>query len=172
MLTEQAVATHEAWKGHPALDLTGNRSMIGTVEMTGGGIVNDRMIAVVLLAVLAGCTSGANGPAAGISCQPSAFSPAPVAFSFAPGPVTSSVAEQTAVALLDTCEASGGKAISDVKKSSAEATGRPTGPNDGQSVWLVHIDATVNETAVRFYHIYWLVEVNKASGIPTVVDNG
>lgn len=144
--------------------------------------MRSQLIAVVLLAALVGCStstspsgspSGANNPTSdAISCQPSAFSPAPVAFSFAPGPVTSSVAEQTAVALLGTCEASGGKAISDVKKSSAEATGRRTGPNDGQSVWLVHIDATVNETAGGFYHLYWLVEVNESSGVPTVVDNG
>ena len=134
--------------------------------------MTNRLIAVALLTVLAGCTSGANVPDHGISCQPAAFSPVPVAFSFAPGPVTSTAAEQTAVALLDTCEATGGKAVSDVKTSSIEAVGTPTGPNDGEDVWLVHIDATVNETPVRFYHLYWLVEVNKASDIPTVVDNG
>lgn len=141
-----------------------------------------QLITVVLLTALLGCStssspsaspSDAISPASGaISCQPYMFSPAPVPFSFPPRPVTSSVAELTAVALLRSCATSWSLTISDIKTSSAEATGRATGPNDGQPVWLVDIDSTAHEAAGAFYVLYFLVEVNKASGDPTVVANG
>lgn len=95
------------------------------------------------LVVLVGCL-GNPGPTVPIhatvvmaSCQPYGYSPAPIEFSFTPGPVTSSSAEQTAVALFRACGATPSTiseptvTITELTSSSKAASGMPSGPNAG-----------------------------------------
>lgn len=137
------------------------------------------VIGILSLASVLGCTTlpspSVSLPAAiGISCQPYGYTPAPIAFSFPRGPVTASDAEQTAIALFHAC---GGEppAISDLTFSSRDATGMRGGPNAGRPVWLVQIDATIAIPSAQgggSYGSHWLVEVNQATGLPTLVAYG
>jgi hypothetical protein len=136
-----------------------------------------RQLVGVLLLVF-GCASCAapaatptrSSPAAGvISCQPYGYTPAPIAFSFPPGPVTASAAEETAVALFHACEAS---PITGLTSSSSATTGIKVGPNHGQAVWLVRVDATITESSGTSYQSHFLIEVNQATGLPTVTAYG
>ena len=107
-----------------------------------------------------------------ISCQPFGYTPAPIAFSFAPGPVTAQVAEETSVALFRACELPGA-AITGLTSSSTASTGVRGGPNEGQPVWLVRVDATVAEpSSGASYESHFLIEVNQATGAPTIQGQG
>jgi hypothetical protein len=118
-----------------------------------------------LLVLLVGCASPASPSQMPVSCQPIDSSPRPIAFSFAPGNVTSSVAEQTAAALFRACQNPG--SVTDLTSSSKATTGVKLGPNAGQAVWLVQVDATVAGAAsVR---VAYLIEVNQATGVPTII---
>lgn len=109
-----------------------------------------------------------------ISCQPFGYAPVPVSFSFTPGPVTASAAEQTAVALFRACSAPSASGqptalVTNIVVTSNAAIGEPSGPNAGQPVWRVQIDVTLfGETA----HSYSWTEVNQATGVPTIVALG
>ena len=128
--------------------------------------------ALLLITLLAGCAAPASPTPGVVSCQPYGYSPAPVAFSFAPGPVTSSSAERTAVALFRSCGASDlTTTISGLTSSVSPATGARLGPNAGQSVWLVQIDATATDQGGS-YQSHYLIEVNQATGVPTVIGYG
>jgi hypothetical protein len=124
------------------------------------------------MAFLLGCTSTPRPTSGAISCQPFGYTPAPIAFSFASGPVTSSAAEQTAVALFRACVLPT-STITELMSSSVAATGTPTGPNAGQPVWRVQVDATVNEPSPGgVYQSHFWIEVSQATGVPTVVAYG
>jgi hypothetical protein len=41
------------------------------------------------------------------------------------------------------------------------------GPNAGQAVWLIQVDATV--TAAVSIRVAYLIEVNQATGVPTFI---
>ena len=133
-------------------------------------------IAIDLLAaaVLLGC--GATTPSSSftasiepgaISCQPLGFTPAPVHFSFAPGPVTSTIAEQTAIALVRSC-GSPAYPITELTSKSEAATGARGGPNLEQPVWRVQVDSTISNGS----QLHFLIEVNQATGVPTLVGYG
>jgi len=107
-----------------------------------------------------------------ISCQPYDDTPTLIAFSFPAGPVTSSSAEQTAVALFRACAQFPGHEISNLTSTSKAATGAPNGPNDGQSVWLVFIGAKITESTGTSYGSHFQIEVNQATGVPTVIAYG
>jgi hypothetical protein len=147
-------------------------------------------LAVALLcALLAACAAplpSAQGPASAsattspspsptasavaISCQPYGYTPAPIPFSFAPGPVTSAVAEQTALAFVRSCMQP--YSISPTV-STKPATGQQGGPNAGQPVWLVQVDGAVTDSSpTRLYDAHFLIEVNQATGVPTLVAYG
>jgi hypothetical protein len=116
-----------------------------------------------------GCTVAPNLPAGTISCQPVGYTPAPVAFSFEAGPVTAATAEETAVALFRACQPATAT-IRDLTSSSAAGTGAPNGPNAGQAVWAVQVDATVTQVPPGGTHqSHFLIEVNQASGVPAVI---
>jgi len=134
---------------------------------------------VLPLAVLVGCASppsasppiaspGETGPVA-ISCQPLGYTPAPIAISFEPGPVTAAEAEETAVALFRACQL---PTIIDVRARNEAAAGVRTGPNDGQPVWLVEVEATVPTPPTGSYQSHFLIEVNQATGVPTLIAYG
>jgi hypothetical protein len=91
-----------------------------------------------------------------------------------PGPVTSAQAEQIAVELVQACgtAAANGQptpATVYVATSVEAATGERTGPNAGQAVWLVKIDGTVTDSPAQSH---WAIEVNQATGVPTIVGIG
>ena len=130
-----------------------------------------RIWVLLSLALAIGCTTTPNPFSGAISCQPYGYTPAPVAFSFPPGPVTSAAAEQTAVALIRTCQ-DDGATILDLTSSPESATGQPSGPNGGQPVWRVRVDATIRDPSGAGYQSHWWIEVNQATGIPTLVAYG
>jgi len=125
------------------------------------------------LAVLLSCANPPSpkpmesGPVA-ISCQPYGYNPAPIAFSFRAGPVTGAEAEETAVALFRACEL---PTITNLTSSSRAGTGRGS-PNDGQAVWWVEVGATIAVPSSEGYQAHWLVEVNQATGFPTLIAYG
>lgn len=128
------------------------------------------------VAVLLGCANTPSPPPSPppgvISCQPFGYTPAPIPFSFAPGRVTASAAEQTAVALFRACLLPTAT-ISDLTSSSVAATGSPHGPNAGQAVWRVQVDATITDASTGEGHqSHFVIEVNEATGVPTVVAYG
>lgn len=118
-----------------------------------------------LLMLLVGCASPAAPSQIPVSCQPIDSSPRPIALSFAPGNVTSSVAEQTAAALFRACQNPG--SVTDLTSSSKATTGVQLGPNAGQAVWLIEVDATV--AAAAALRVAYLIEVNQATGVPTII---
>jgi hypothetical protein len=130
-----------------------------------------RLWVLLPIALLLGCTSAPNGSAVAISCQPYGYTSAPIAFSFPPGPVASSVAEQTAVALFRSCHEP--SSITALTSSNKASTGIKVGPNAEQAVWLVQVDATITEPSPgSSYQSHFLIEVNQTTGVPTVVAYG
>ena len=134
-----------------------------------------RRLAVVLpLLLLMGCSS-TPGPtplptALAISCQPYGYTPAPIPFSFAPGPVTAAAAEQTALAMVRSCMQP--YSISATAQTKT-ATGQKGDPNEGQAVWLVTIDGFVSYGSPSpLTPAHWMIEVNQATGVPTLVAYG
>jgi hypothetical protein len=132
-----------------------------------------RMAAFAMVVVaLLGCAtplSPASGPT---SCQPLGYSPAPVPFSFPPGPVSSATAEQTAVALFRACELPN---VTELTSNAVAATGTSGGPNAGRPVWRVQVDATVtpsDQSPGEGYRSHFLIEVNQATGVPTLIAYG
>jgi hypothetical protein len=93
-----------------------------------------------------------------------------VIFSFAPGPMTSTAAERTAVALFRAC-AEPSATITNLTSTSNQATGQAAGPNAGQAVWRVKVDATISVPAAT-YTSHFIIEVNQVTGKPTVVAYG
>jgi hypothetical protein len=130
-----------------------------------------RIGVLVPLILLVACTSTPSGPsAATISCQPYGYTPQPIPFSFAPGPVTSAVAEQTALAFVRSCMQPYTISANVTTKS---ATGQQSGPNAGQPVWLVQIDGPVtNASPALPYELHYWIEINQATGFPTLVAYG
>lgn len=130
-----------------------------------------RLLLLVPLVGLLSCMSPASPTPVAISCQPSGASPAPAAFSVIPAPATAAAAEQTAIAMVRACELP--KTVTDLSSSSKPATGVQQGPNGGQAIWLVQVDVTVVEASPgATYQAHFLVEVNQASGVPTIVGQG
>ena len=136
-----------------------------------------RLLRLLLqLTLVAGCANTTSPGPAQVSCQPYGYSPVPIALSFAPGPATAASAEQTAVALIRSCAATPDSSsititIADLTSNVKGGTGEPSGPNAGKAVWLVQIDTT---EAVKggTYPAHYLVEVNQATGVPTLVAYG
>jgi hypothetical protein len=131
---------------------------------------------LLLLTLLAGCTDTASPGHAEISCQPYGYGPVPIFLTFVPGPVTADSAEQTAVSLIRSCAATPDSSsitttIADLTSTVQADTGAPFGPNSGQAVWLVEIQTmgTVNGDS---YRAHYLVEVNQATGVPTLMAYG
>ena len=125
---------------------------------------------VVLLGAL-GCAGPAGQPVGSVSCQPFGYTPAPIAFSFAPGSVDASRAEETAVALYRACHGSAGT-VSNLTSSTSSATGSFGGPNAGQSVWQVQVSATVTDPSGATYQSHYWIEVNQSTGVPTLIAYG
>jgi hypothetical protein len=128
------------------------------------------------LTLLAGCANTANTGPVQVSCQPYGYNPVPIAFSFAAGLATAASAEQTAVALIRSCAATPDASsititITDLTSNVRDGTGEPGGPSAGQAVWLVQIDTTEAVKGVP-YQAHYLVEVNQATGVPTLVAYG
>jgi hypothetical protein len=109
-----------------------------------------------------------------ISCQPFGYPPAPVDFTFTPGPITAAGAEQVALDLFDACAADTQNgaptaAITTIDSDVQSDTGGPNGPNAGQPVWMVQIDVTLKDNPAQ--HHSW-TEVNQATGVPTIMGLG
>jgi hypothetical protein len=134
--------------------------------------MRSHLAGLIAMGLVSGCT-GTPIPSSGPrSCQPFGYTPAPIAFSFEPGPVSSSAAEDAAVALFRGCQVPGAE-ITGLISSSADGTGSPSGPNAGQAVWRVQVDATVSEGSPNSTHrSHFLIEVNQASGMPTIIGYG
>ena len=136
-----------------------------------------RLLRLLLpLTLLAGCANMTSAGPAQISCQPSGYSPVPIALSFPQGPATAASAEQTAGALIRSCAATPDSSsititITDLTSNVKGGTGEPRGPNAGQAVWLVQIDTTEAVKGGTYQAHYW-VEVNQATGVPTLVAYG
>jgi hypothetical protein len=63
--------------------------------------------------------------------------------------------------------------ITGLTSASEAATGTPSGPNAGQPVWRVRVDATVTLASPGGeFESHFLIEVNQATGAPTVVGYG
>jgi hypothetical protein len=133
-----------------------------------------RLLRLLLpLSLLAGCASTTSPGPAQVSCLPDGYSPAPITFSFAPGPATAASAEQTAIALIRSCHATlDSSSITNLTSNVEEGTGRRKGPNSGQAVWLVEIDMTRTLNGGATGHQYYWVEVNQSTGVPTLVAYG
>lgn len=128
------------------------------------------------LALVAGCASPLGPAPAQVSCQPYGYSPAPITLAYPNGPTTAASAEQTAVAMMRACSATPDEAsvtvtITDLASNVKGGTGEPSGPNAGQAVWLVQIDTTEAVKGGAYPAHYW-VEVNQATGVPTLVAYG
>jgi len=136
-----------------------------------------RLLRLLLpVTLLAGCANTTSAGPAQISCQPYGYSPVPIALTFAPGPATAASAEQTAVALIRSCAATPDSSwititITDLASNVKGGTGERSGPNAGQPVWLVQIDTTEAVKGGTYPAHYW-VEVNQATGVPTLVAYG
>lgn len=128
------------------------------------------------LALVAGCASPMGSAPAQVSCQPHGYSPAPITFAYPTGATTAASAEQTAVAMMRACSATPDEAsvtvtITNLTSSVKEDTGGPMSPNAGQAVWLVQIDTTEAVKGGTYPAHYW-VEVNQATGVPTLIAYG
>lgn len=129
------------------------------------------LLMVVALLLVAGCGARGLVPAGTISCQPSGATPAPVPFTFTVGPVGESAAAATAVGLFRAC-ALPTATINDLSARTAPVSGVRGGPNEGQSVWSVQVDATITEPGGTRYLSHFLIEVNQVTGVPTVMGMG
>lgn len=122
--------------------------------------------------LLVGCSGQASDSPTALSCQPYGSASKAVAVSIRLGPVTASVAQETGVALFRACQLPTSM-ISDLTSDSRAATGMARGPNDGSVVWLVQVDATITEPSPGGrYQSHFLIEVNQATGMPTIVGQG
>jgi hypothetical protein len=111
-----------------------------------------------------------------VSCQPYGYSPVLITFAYATGPTTATAAEQAAVAMLRSCAATPDESlvtvtITDLTSSVKAGTGGPMSPNAGQPVWQVQID-TMEGVKGGAYPAHYLVEVNQATGVPTLIAYG
>lgn len=128
---------------------------------------------VALIAAACGSNPPLPAPITDFSCQPFGNPPASVSFSVTPGPVTSSGAEQIAVALFRACaERTNGEptaAVTNISTDVKAGTGELNGPNAGQPVWLVRIDVSLKDNPAQSHS--W-TEVNQATGVPTIIAAG
>jgi len=111
-----------------------------------------------------------------ISCQPYGYSPVLITFAYTAGPATATAAEQTAVDMLRSCAATPDEngmtiTITDLTSSVKAATGGPMSPSAGEPVWEVQIDTTEAAKGEPYPAHYW-VEVNQATGVPTLIAYG
>ena len=74
---------------------------------------------------------------------------------------------------VESCSASdAATTITDLTSTVGAAAGAP-GPNAGQDVWLVKVDATVADSVSgATYPSHFLIEVNQGTGIPAIVGYG
>jgi len=148
-----------------------------------------RWLLLLLVAVLAGCAGrqnatpttssdpGAPAVPAKVSCQPFGYEPVLVTFAYPTGPATAEVGGQTAVGMLRACastpDASGvSVTITHLTSSVNAGTGGPKSPNAGQSVWEVKIDTMESVRGGDPYPAHYWIEVNQATGIPTLIAYG
>lgn len=148
-----------------------------------------RSLVLLLVAVLAGCAGpqdatpttssdpGAPAPPAKVSCQPFGYEPVLITFAYPTGLTTAPGAEQTAVGMLRACastpdESGVSVTITDLTSSVKAGMGGPNSPNAGQSVWEVQIDTMESVNGGAAYAAHYWIEVNQASGIPTLVAYG
>jgi hypothetical protein len=117
------------------------------------------------------CGGAGPGPTGTVSCQPFGSTPAPIPFSFPAGPVNEPSAGATAVALFRSC-ALPNAIIDDLTSRVAPVSGVRGGPNEGQSVWQVQVDATITEPGGTRYLSHFLIEVNQVTGVPTIIGMG
>ena len=131
-----------------------------------------RLMLLVSAVVLMGCSllGGAvpGIPPGTVSCQPWGYTPAPVPLSYPTGPVTAATAEQTSAAMIRRCMVDAGT-ITDLAIASEPKTGVPSGPNAGQAVWWVQVDVTVAGVG---YQSHFVIEVNRATGVPVMIGYG
>jgi hypothetical protein len=106
-----------------------------------------------------------------ISCQPYGYSPAPASLSVYPGPKTQTEAVSIATDFYTACE-DPSKKIDNLSTSATWETGSPTGPNAGQRVWDVKVDAEITEPSGASYGSHFWIEVNASTGIPTLIAYG
>ena len=62
--------------------------------------------------------------------------------------------------------------ITDLTSSVKAATGGPTSPNAGQPVWEVQIDTMESIKGGAAYPAHYWIEVNQATGVPTLTGYG
>jgi len=106
-----------------------------------------------------------------ISCQPYGYSPAPASLSLFPGPKSQTEAELIATDFYRTCQ-DPEKTIDALSTSATWEIGSPTGPNAGKRVWDVKVDAQISEPSGASYGSHFWIEVNAATGIPTLIAYG
>lgn len=148
-----------------------------------------RSLVLLVVLVLAGCAgpqiaapatspnSGAPATPANVSCQPFGYEPVLVTFAYPTGPTTSEVGEQTAVGMLRACastpDASGvSVTITSLTSSVSGGTGGPKSPNAGEPVWEVKIDTMESVKGGDPYPAHYWIEVNQATGVPTLIAYG
>jgi hypothetical protein len=134
-------------------------------SVTGGcGGSGDRSVAPASNVPISSSTSNA--------CQPVAeatLAPLPNGSVIA---VSQAAAEEIGAALFRACHLPS-DTVSELVTSSESTTGTPRGPNAGQGVWLVEVDAQISEPSPgAAYASHFLIEVNQATGIPTIVGLG
>ena len=148
-----------------------------------------RWLLLLLVAVLAGCAGrqnatpttssdpGAPAVPAKVSCQPFGYEPVLITFAFPTGPATAVGAEQTAVVMLRACAATPDESGVSVTITALTSTvnggmGGPKSPNAGQAVWEVKIDTMESVKGGDAYPAHYWIEVNQATGIPTLIAYG
>lgn len=141
-----------------------------------------RMTTLALVAgVLAACSTAPTMiiPASSVtvSCQPFGYAPAPVTLQLPGGVLDAKVAEAIAVSMVRTCAATPDEngtttRIDTLGHSVGDGTGNPTGPNAGQPVWTVKIDTTESVGGGEGWNAHYWIEVNKATGVPTLIAYG
>lgn len=148
-----------------------------------------RCMLPLLLALLSGCAGPQNStpttgsspgvPAAPakVSCQPFGYEPVLITFAYPIGPTTEKGAEQTAVGMLRACAATPDESgisvtIRDLTSGVKAATGGPKSPNAGQPVWEVKIDTMESIKGGAAHSAHYWIEVNQATGIPTMIAYG
>ena len=111
-----------------------------------------------------------------VSCQPFGSPDVPITVTFASGPVTAEVAQATAIAMLRSCAATPDEngvtvTIAELSSSVKAGVGGRMSPNAGQPVWVVDLDTTEGVKADQ-WHAYYSIEVNMATGLPTLMAIG
>ena len=148
-----------------------------------------RPLVLLLVMTLAGCASpqsatpttgpGSGAPAVSgrVSCQPFGYEPVLITFAYPAGPATAEVGGQTAVGMLRACastpdESGVSATITKLTSSVSAGTGGPQSPNAGQSVWVVEIDTLESIRGGDAYPAHYWIEVNQATGVPTLIAYG